>query len=96
MSWTIISFRMLSLAVSASSADSVWVGSWVRRNVFSTSSRVMGRPSTTAQVSADTDAAGAADFEPHPATAPAIARARRPRLTSLPLFAVRYFRAMFR
>ena len=45
---------MLNLTVIASSGESVAAASCVRRNVFSTSSRVIDRPSTVAHVSAET------------------------------------------
>src|SRR5688572_104390 len=54
MFWTVISLSRLNLRVSVSSFESGRASFCDRRNAFSTSSRVIGRPSTTAHVSADT------------------------------------------
>ena len=54
MSWRMSSLSRFNFAVSVSSSDKLCDGSDVRRNAFSTSSRVIVRPSTTAQVSAET------------------------------------------
>ena len=57
---------MLNLTVIASSGESVAAASCVRRKVFSTSSRVIDRPSTVAHVSAETGFG----LPPQPTTAP--------------------------
>src|SRR5215510_3091258 len=64
ISWRMRSLRRFSLAVRVSSSESGCAGSWTRRYALSTSLRMIGRPSTTAHVSAETaGSAGAAGVE---------------------------------
>src|SRR5215471_17391215 len=67
MSCTMRSLSRASLAVSASSSDCGCCVGPLRRYALSTSSRVIARPSTTAQVSAEIGVAGAGGVEWHAA-----------------------------